>query len=67
MSLARDVEYAEGTIYNDEGRSTIPKEVRDRLGLNSGDEYVFVMEDDEIKVMEKSEFWARTAQANPEW
>jgi len=67
MSLARDIEYSEGTIYNEDGRSTIPKKIREQLGLEKGDNYVFVIEGDEIQVMSKGEFAEKAVEAGIEW
>jgi AbrB family looped-hinge helix DNA binding protein len=58
MSLARDRDTAEGTIYNERGRTTLPKEVREKLGLEEGDEYVCVMGDGVVKLMEKGRYYS---------
>lgn len=55
MSARQQWSERKATIYDDEGRSTVPKRVRDELGLEPGDEVKFVNADGVIIFKKKEQ------------
>ncbi|MDY5137809.1 AbrB/MazE/SpoVT family DNA-binding domain-containing protein [Actinotignum timonense] len=48
------------------GQVTVPKSVRNRLGVDSGDRLVFVVDDDEVRVVNSARYAMSVLQAGLE-
>lgn len=51
MSVDGLREYESVTMYNDEGRTTIPQKTRRKLSLEPGDEIGFIFNDEGVEVV----------------
>lgn len=50
MSVTEIPTVGKAKVYDDKGRTMIPKDVRDEMGIEYGDEVVFVIQDGETKI-----------------
>ncbi len=57
MSLAMEVETGKMTLYDDDGRTYLPDDIKEAIGATKGDVIKLVAEDGEFKgkVVEESE------------
>lgn len=55
MSVSGGSINADATVYDDDGRTTIPQEIRQRMGLSPGDKVEYVWVDGTVIVNKKDE------------
>jgi len=55
MSIDTDIETGRARIYDERGRTLVPKKVRKRQGWSKGTKLKFVSDGDEVRVVEVDE------------
>lgn len=55
MSITDSVETGRSTVYDDDGRTRIPDDVRDALGWEKGDQLKMVAIDGELRVLKREQ------------
>lgn len=55
MSISDSVETGRSTVYDDDGRTRIPDDVRETLGWEKGDKLKFVAIDGELRIVKRDE------------